>query len=76
MINKRHYELYDLQDRLEQYTRKNSLEIHGVPPEEVVIKIAEALEVPVHPNDIEIAHKLNKKGNKPIIVKFLSNKVK
>ena len=76
------YELYDLQDRLEQYTRKNSLEIHGVPesayesPEEVVIKIAEALEVPVHPNDIEIAHKLNRKGNKPIIVKFLSHKVK
>lgn len=24
-------ELYDLQDNLEQYTRKNSLEIHGVP---------------------------------------------
>ena len=50
------YELCDLRDRLEQYTRKNSLEIHGVPerayesPEEVVIKIAEALEVPVHPN--------------------------
>ena len=26
-------ELYDLQDRLEQYTRKNSLEIHGIPEE-------------------------------------------
>ena len=25
------YELYQLQDRLEQYTRKSSLEIHGVP---------------------------------------------
>ena len=24
------YELYELQDQLEQYTRKNSLEIHGV----------------------------------------------
>ena len=24
-------DLYDLQDDLEQYTRKNSLEIHGVP---------------------------------------------
>ena len=76
------YELCDLRDRLEQYTRKNSLEIHGVPerayesPEEVVIKIAEALEVPVHPNDNEIAHKLNRKGNKPIIVNFLSHKVK
>ena len=60
------YELYDLQDRLEQYTRKNSLETHGFPesayesPEEVVIKITEALEGPAHPNDIEIAHKLNR----------------
>ena len=40
------------------------------------MKIAEALEVPVQPNDIEIAHKLKRKGNKPIIVKFLSHKVK
>ena len=76
------YELYELQDRLEQYTRKNSLEIHGVSesayesPEDVVMKIAEALEVPVQPNDIEIVHKLKRKGNKPIIVKFLSHKVK
>ena len=42
-------ELYDLQDDLEQYTRKNSLEIHGVPEsaytstEEVVLKLAGAI---------------------------------
>ena len=76
------YELYDLQDRLEQYTRKNSLEIHGVPEsaysttEEVVLKLAEALEVSIAPQDIEISHKLKRKGNKPIIVKFVSHKVK
>ena len=75
-------ELYDLQDKLEQYTRKNSLEIHGVPEsaytetEDVVLKLAEALDVPVEPKDIEICHKLNRKGNKPIIVKFISHKVK
>ena len=75
-------ELYYLQDRLEQYTRKNSLEFHGVPesayssPEEVVLKISEALEVPVGPQDIEISHKLNNKGNHPIIAKFISHKVK
>ena len=75
-------ELYYLQDRLEQYTRKNSLEFHGVPesayssPEEVVPKISEALEVPVGPQDIEISHKLNNKGNKAIIAKFISHKVK
>ena len=27
-------ELYDLQDHLEQYTRKNSLEIHGIPEDQ------------------------------------------
>ena len=151
-------ELYDLQDKLEQYTRKNSLEIHGVPEsaytetEYVVLKLAEALYVSVErtisypessgflvsgatpgrlwghrillpqdfcgktmetvteqpikkieffrcpqslpgvapltkkpedsgyeivePKDIEICHKLNRKGNKPIIVKFISHKVK
>ena len=74
--------LYYLQDRLEQYTRKNSLEFHGVPesayssPEEVVLKISEALEVPVGPQDIEISHKLNNKGNKAIVAKFISHKVK
>ena len=75
-------ELYDLQDKLEQYTRKNSIEIHGVPEsaytetEDVVLKLAEALDVSVEPKDIEICHKLNRKGNKPIIVKFISHKVK
>jgi len=54
-------ELYDLQDELEQYTRKNSLEIHGVPEsaytstEEVVLKLAEALNVAVKPEDVEIS---------------------
>ena len=52
------YELYELQDRLEQYTRKKSLEIHGVSEsaysttEEVVLKLAEALEVPITPQDV------------------------
>ena len=75
-------ELYDLQDQLEQHTRKNSLEIQGIPKsaytstEEVVLKLAEALEVPVLSQDIEISHKLPSKGTKPIIVKFISVKVK
>ena len=75
-------ELYDLQDHLEQYTRKNSLEIHGIPEEayetteEVVLKLANALDVPVSSQDIEISHKLKRKGANPIIVKFVSHKVK
>ena len=60
-------ELYELQDHLEQYTQKNSLEIHAIPEsayrstEEVVLKLAKALEVPVQSQDIEISHKLPKK---------------
>ena len=75
-------ELYDLQARLEQYTRKNSLEFHGIPEsaynstEEAILKIAEALGVPVSSDDIEIPHKLNTQGNKAIIAKFISHKVK
>ena len=76
------YELYEVQDRLEQYTRKNSLETHGIPEsayittEEVVMKLAEALEVSFTPQDVEISHKLKRRGNKPIIVKFANHKVK
>ena len=75
-------ELYELQDQLQQYTRKNSLEIHGVPKsayrstEEVVLKLAKALEVPVQSQDIEMSHKLPNKGVKAIIVKFVSHKMK
>ena len=75
-------ELYNLQDHLEQYTRKNSLEFHGVPEsaytstEEAVIKIANAVEVPVVAEDIEISHKLNTRGSKVIIAKFINHKVK
>ena len=75
-------ELYQLQDHLEHNTRKNSLEIHGIPEtayettEEVVLKLANALDVPVNPQDIEISHKLRRKGAKPIIVKFVSHKIK
>ena len=60
-------ELYDLEDKLEQYTRKNSLEIHGVPEsaytetEDVVLKLAEALDVSFEPKDTEICHKLNRR---------------
>ena len=75
-------ELYELQDRLEQYTRKNPLEFHGIPEsaynstEEAILTIAEALDVPVSSDDIEISHKLNSRGNKAIIAKFISHKVK
>lgn len=61
---------------MEQYTRKNSLEIHGVPEsaysttEEIVLRLEEALEVSITPQDVEISHKLKRKRNKSVIVKF------
>ena len=69
-------ELYDLQDLIDQYTRKTSLEVHGIPEsaysltEEVVLKLADALKFPVQSEDIEISHKLSSEGMKPIIVKI------
>ena len=48
-------ELYNQQDHLEQYTWKNSLEIHSIPKKaytstkEAVLKLAEVLEVLVAP---------------------------
>ena len=67
-------------DNLEQYSRKNSVEIHGIPQdaytntEQVVIKLAEALNITVEPEDIEISHKINK--GKAIIAKFVNHKAK
>ena len=55
-------------DDLEEYTRKNSLE--------VVLKIGNALKVAVSPQDIEILHKIKRRGSSSIIVKFISHKVK
>ena len=58
------------------------MEIHGIleeayeTTEEVVLKLANALDVQVNSQDIEISHKLRRKGAKPIIVKFVSHKVK
>ncbi|XP_068713020.1 uncharacterized protein PF3D7_1120000-like [Montipora foliosa] len=73
-------QLWSAFDDLEQYTRKNSLEIHGIPQNAysdtntAVIKVAEALNITVEPEDIEISHKLM--TGKAIIVKFCSHKVK
>ena len=73
-------QLWDNFDNREQYTRKNSIEIKGIPEdaysstEDVVIKVAEALNITVEPEDIEICHKL--KRGKRIIAKFVSHKTK
>ena len=76
-------ELQETLDELEQYSRKNSVEIHGIPEDidvstdEVVCRVAAAIGVQIAPDNIEISHRLyRKKGAKPIIVKFLNYKDK
>ena len=73
--------LYEKVDALEQYTRKNSLQIVGIPEnvcddEEVVLKVARALNVEVKPEDIDICHRIKRKKSNPIIVRFVSHQVK
>lgn len=75
-------ELYQLQDNLEQYTRKQSLEICGIPAgayastEEAVLKIASALDVTMTAEDINISHQIKSNGAGTILVKFQSHKAK
>ena len=75
------YELYENMDTLEQYTRKNSLEIEGIPEnicndEDAVLKVAEILKVNVKREDIDICHRIKRKKTRPIIARFVSHKVK
>ena len=77
-------ELYGQQNDLEQYTRKHSLVMHGIPEnlytstDDVVIKLGKRLVVPIAKEEIDISHKLYKGKNHPkrIIVKFISYKKK
>ena len=74
-------EQYHGLDDLEQYSRKNSLEIVGIPEsirenEGAVLKIANALNFQVKPEDIHICHRVKRKRSSPIIVRFVSHKVK
>jgi len=73
-------ELYQLQDSLEQYTRKQSLEICGIPAsayastEEALLKIA--LDVTISAVDINISQKIKSNGAGTSLVKFQSHKAK
>ena len=66
-------ELQDFQvqlDNLEQYSRKNSLEFHGIPDvvnlptDQVVSKIAQAIGVEIQEEDIEILHRIGLREEK------------
>ena len=70
---------------VDQYNRRNNLEIVGIPDEipqnsleETVIKIASCLDVKVTKSDVEACHRLRKKpnyeGNANVIVRFVNRK--
>lgn len=68
-------------DDFEQYSRKNSLQIVGITEsirenENVVLEIADTLDLQVKPDDIDICHRVKRKKSSPIIVRFVSHKVK
>ena len=73
-------ELLERHDDLEQYTRKFNVEIYGLPeqeseyPAQLVLNLAESIDVNLQPEEIDICHWLNKGKDKPrpIIVRFLS----
>ena len=59
-------DLYNNIDVVEQYSRKNSVEILGIPEdvcenEEAVLKIAQVLNVDVKAEDIDICHRVKRK---------------
>ena len=73
-------DLSENMDALEQYTRKNSLEIEGIPEnicndKEAVLKVAQVLNVNVKREDFDICHRIKPKKSNPIIVRFISHKV-
>ena len=48
-----------------------------MPTDQVVCKIAQAISVEIQEDDIQIAHRIGRKrGEKPVLVKFVTHKVK
>ena len=74
-------------DKLEAYTRKDSLRINGIPFEEgetsaqledKILNIAQKIGVTINRGDISVTHRLkaDKKGGVPAIVKFSTRRCK
>ena len=68
-------------NRLNQYNRRNNLEIQGIPStvgdeilEDKVIEIFECLNTLLAKSDIEDCHRLGKSNPKNVIVRFVNRK--
>ena len=66
----------------QQYSRRNNVEIQGIPDsveendlEEKIIEVLSSIDVPVSPEEIEACHRLYSKSSpKPVIIKFMNRK--
>ena len=69
----------DLND-LEQYGRRDCVEIHGIPQEidenveKLVTKTGLALDIELEARDIQACHRIGRKQDSPIICKFANRK--
>ena len=68
------------QNKLEQYTRRNNIEIQGILPqisdgklEEKVIEVLSAMNIAITKNDVEDCHRLGK-SSESTIVRFVNRK--
>lgn len=74
-------ELEDKNEQLEQYTRRNSLRVFGVPEsigestDELILQVAQSVNVHIDPKEIDRSHRVGQAfpgKPRPIIVKFTS----
>ena len=69
-------------DDLEQYSRRDCIEVSGVPlqrdedAEQSIINIGKVIGIDVDREDIQACHRINSKPNAAIICKFVNRKLK
>ena len=82
-LQKKIYSAEENINSLEQYGRRNNIEITGIPEsveneklEETVVEVLNKINLNVSNNDIEACHRLGKQKNKPrkTIIKFINRK--
>ena len=81
LLEKKLTEVEISRNKLEQYTRRNNIEIQGIPPqisdekleEKVIIEVFGAMNIAISRNDVEDCHRLGK-SSKSTIVQFVNRK--
>ena len=80
MLEKKLTEVEISHNKLEQYTRRNNIEIQGIPPqipdeklEEKVVEVFGAMNIAITKNDVEDCHRLGK-SSKNTIFQFVNRK--